>query len=369
MADYYGTLGVAQDASDDQIKKAYRKLARTLHPDVNPDPDAQERFKAVTAAYEVLSDPQKRQVVDLGGDPLSSGPGSAGNPFSQGFGGLGDIMDAFFGGGTGRAPRSRVRQGADALIRIECDLSETVFGTTRELSIDTAVVCGTCTGAGTAPGTSPQVCETCRGAGEVQQVQRSFLGQVMTTRACPRCQGTGSIIPNPCGECGGDGRVRARRTLTVKVPAGIESGMRIRLTGEGEVGPGGGPSGDLFVEVVEREHAVFSRDGDDLHCRVPVPMTAAALGTTFKLETLDGEEQLDIAPGTQPDEVLTLRARGVPHLRGTGRGDLHVQLELQVPTRLDARQEELLRELAVLRGEERPGSSGKGHGLFGRRRR
>ena len=369
MADYYGTLGVAQDASDDEIKKAYRKLARTLHPDINPDPEAQERFKAVTAAYEVLSDPQKRSIVDLGGDPLSSGPGSAGNPFSQGFGGLGDIMDAFFGGGTGRGPRSRVRQGADALIRIECDLSETVFGTSRELSLDTAVVCGTCTGEGTAPGTHPQVCDTCRGAGEVQQVQRSFLGQVMTTRACPRCQGTGSIIPHPCGECGGDGRVRARRTLTVKVPAGIESGMRIRLTGEGEVGPGGGPAGDLFVEVVEREHAVFSRDGDDLHCRVPVPMTAAALGTTFKLETLDGEEQLDIAPGTQPDEVLTLRARGVPHLRGTGRGDLHVHLDVQVPTRLDARQEELLRELAVLRGEERPGSSGKGHGLFGRRRR
>ncbi len=369
MADYYGTLGVAQDASDDEIKKAYRKLARTLHPDVNPDPAAQERFKAVTAAYEVLSDPQKRQVVDLGGDPLSSGPGSAGNPFSQGFGGLGDIMDAFFGGGTGRGPRSRVRQGADALIRIECDLSETVFGTTRELSIDTAVVCGTCTGEGTAPGTHPQVCDTCRGAGEVQQVQRSFLGQVMTARACPRCSGTGSIIVNPCGECGGDGRVRARRTLTVKVPGGIESGMRIRLTGEGEVGPGGGPAGDLFVEVVEREHPVFSRDGDDLHCRVPVPMTAAALGTTFKLETLDGEEQLDITAGTQPDEVLTLRARGVPHLRGTGRGDLHVHLDLQVPTRLDARQEELLRELATLRGEERPGSSGKGHGLFGRRRR
>ena len=369
MADYYGTLGVAQDAGDDEIKKAYRKLARTLHPDVNPDPAAQERFKAVTAAYEVLSDPQKRQIVDLGGDPLSSGPGSAGNPFSQGFGGLGDIMDAFFGGGTGRAPRSRVRQGADALIRIECDLSETVFGTTRELSIDTAVVCGTCTGAGTAPGTSPQVCETCRGAGEVQQVQRSFLGQVMTTRACPRCQGTGSIIPHPCGECGGDGRVRARRTLTVKVPAGIESGMRIRLTGEGEVGPGGGPAGDLFVEVVEREHAVFSRDGDDLHCRVPVPMTAAALGTTFKLETLDGEEQLDIAPGTQPDEVLTLRARGVPHLRATGRGDLHVHLRIEVPTRLDTKQEDLLRDLARLRGEEHPASSGKGGGLFGRRRR
>ena len=214
----------AGDASDDDLKKAYRKLARQLHPDVNPDPQAQERFKAVTAAYEVLSDPQKRQIVDLGGDPLSSGPGSAGNPFAQGFGGgFGDIMDAFFGGG-GRGPRSRVRQGADALIRIECDLSETVFGTSRELSLDTAVVCPTCTGEGTAPGTRPQTCETCRGAGEVQQVQRSFLGQVMTTRVCPRCSGTGTVIPTPCGECGGDGRVRARRTLTVKVPAGIESG-------------------------------------------------------------------------------------------------------------------------------------------------
>jgi molecular chaperone DnaJ len=203
----------------------------------------------------------------------------------------------------------------------------------------------------------------------VQQVQRSFLGQVMTTRACPRCQGTGTVIPTPCHECGGDGRVRARRTLTVKVPAGIESGMRIRLTGEGEVGPGGGPSGDLFVEVVEREHPDFVRDGDDLHHRLAVPMTAAALGTTLKLTTLDGEEQVDIAPGTQPDEVLTLRARGVPHLRGTGRGDLHVHLEVKVPTRLDAEQERLLRELAVLRGEERPGNSGKGSGLFGRRRR
>ncbi|MDP9497369.1 MAG: molecular chaperone DnaJ [Actinomycetota bacterium] len=368
MADYYGVLGVARDASDDDLKKAYRKLARQLHPDVNPDPAAQERFKAVTTAYEVLSDPQKRQVVDLGGDPLSTGPGSAGNPFSTGFGGLGDIMDAFFGGGA-RGPRSRARQGADALIRIECDLAETVFGTTRELTLDTAVVCTTCTGQGTAPGTTLQVCETCRGAGEVQQVQRSFLGQVMTSRACPRCGGTGSTIPHPCPECSGDGRVRSRRTLSVKVPAGIENGMRVRLTGEGEVGPGGGPAGDLFVEVVEREHPVFTREGDELHCRVPLPMTAAALGTSLKLETLDGEEQIEVAPGTQPGEVITLRARGVPHLRGTGRGDLHVHLDVQTPTRLDGRQEELLRELAALRGEERPGGSGKGHGLFGRRRR
>ncbi len=370
MADYYGALGVAPGASDEEIKKAYRKLARQLHPDVNPDPEAQERFKAVTAAYEVLSDPQKRQIVDLGGDPLSSGPGSAGNPFSQGFGGLGDIMDAFFGGGGGaRGPRSRVRQGSDALLRIECELAETVFGTERELTVETAVVCSTCTGQGAAPGTHPSMCDTCQGRGEVQQVQRSFLGQVMTTRACPRCGGLGSVIEHPCGECGGDGRVRARRTLTVKVPAGVESGMRIRLTGEGEVGPGGGPAGDLYVEVIERAHPVFTRDGDDLHCTVTLPMTAAALGTMVPLTTLDGDESLDIAPGTQPDEVLTLRARGVPHLRATGRGDLHVHLRIEVPTRLDAKQEELLRDLARLRGEEHPAASAKGSGLFGRRRR
>ncbi len=369
MADYYGALGVGTDATDDELKKAYRKLARQLHPDVNPDPAAQERFKTVTAAYEVLSDPQKRQVVDLGGDPLSSGQGSAGNPFPQGFGGLGDIMDAFFGGGTTRGTRSRVRQGADALLRIECDLAETVFGVERELTVETAVVCSTCTGEGSAPGTHPSTCDTCHGRGEVQSVQRSFLGQVMTTRACPRCAGLGQVIEQPCGECKGDGRVRARRTLRVKVPAGMEPGLRLRLSGQGEVGPGGGPPGDVYVEVLERPHPVFTRDGDDLHCTVTLPMTAAALGTCVPLATLDGDEELDIAPGTQPAAVLTLRARGVPHLQATGRGDLHVHLQVEVPTRLDTKQEELLRDLARLRGEERPGVSGKGSGLFGRRRR
>jgi molecular chaperone DnaJ len=367
--DYYGILGVDRGADDAALKKAYRKLARELHPDVNPDRAAQERFKQVTSAYEVLSDPEKRQIVDLGGDPLQSGPGAPGNPFAQGFGGLGDIMDAFFGGGTARGPRSRIRQGADALLRMELDLAETAFGTTRELTLDTAVVCGTCHGEGAAAGTHPTTCETCRGRGEVQSVQRSFLGQVMTTRTCGRCGGVGSVVEHPCGTCGGDGRVRARRTLSVKIPAGVEDGMRIRLTGEGEVGPGGGPSGDLYVEVHEKPHPVFTRDGDDLHCRLSLPMTAAALGTTVKLDTLDGEEELDVAAGTQPEAVLTLRARGIPHLRGTGRGDIYVHLDVQVPTRLDARQEELLRELAALRGEERPASSGKPQGLFGRKRR
>jgi molecular chaperone DnaJ len=367
--DYYAVLGVRRDATSEEIKRAYRKLARDLHPDVNPDPAAQERFKEVTAAYEVLSDPQKREIVDLGGDPLAPAGGMAGgNPFA-GFGGLGDIMDAFFGSAGSRGPRSRVRQGADALIRLDLDLSETAFGTTKDLTVDTAVVCDTCTGAGTAPGTHPGRCDTCGGRGEVQSVQRSFLGQVMTTRPCPSCAGTGTVIPHPCKTCGGDGRVRARRTISVKVPAGVEDGMRIRLSGQGEVGPGGGPAGDLYVEISERPHDIFSREGDDLHCRVSLPMTAAALGASLGLLTLDGEEQVEVRPGTQPGTVLTLRARGVPHLRGVGRGDLHIHVEVKTPTRVDAEQERLLRELARLRGEELAVSTkAAGGGLFSRMR-
>src|SRR5437764_6699096 len=322
--DYYGLLGVRQDATPDEIKKAYRKLARQLHPDVNPSPEAQDRFKEVTAAYEVLSDPQKREIVDLGGDPLApggGGTGGAGGPFA----GFADIMDAFFGGATGgmgRGQRTRVRAGADALLHLELDLAEAAFGTTRELMIDTAVLCTTCQGAGTAPGTHPETCGTCGGRGEVQSVQRSFLGQLVTSRTCPECGGVGTRIRHPCPDCAGEGRVRARRTITVKVPAGVEDGMRLRLSGEGEIGPGGGPPGDLYVEIRQRPHDVFTRDGDDLHCKVTLPMTAAALGTTVKFETLDGAETLNVKPGTQSGSVVTLRGRGVPHLsRSVGRGD------------------------------------------------
>ena len=225
--------------------------------------------------------------------------------------------------GGARGPRSRTRAGGDALIRLDLDLDETVFGTTKDITVDTAVLCDTCAGAGTAPGTHPTTCATCAGRGEVQSVQRSFLGQVVSSRVCPTCEGTGQVIPEPCVKCGGDGRVRARRTITVKVPAGVEDGMRIRLTGHGEVGPGGGPAGDLYVEIDERPHDVFTRDGEDLHCRVTLPMTAAALGTTLSLTTLDGEEDVDIRPGTQSGTVLTLRGRGAPRLRATGRGNLH----------------------------------------------
>jgi molecular chaperone DnaJ len=366
--DYFGVLGLARSASDSDIKRAYRRLARDLHPDVNPDPEAKERFQEVTRAYEALTDPDKRRVVDLGGDPFDNGGGVGAGGFpGAGFGGLGDIMDAFFGGAATRGPLSRTRAGRDALIPIELELAETVFGTTKDITVDTAVLCSTCTGAGTAPGTHATTCTTCAGRGEVQSVQRGFLGQVVSSRTCPTCAGIGQVIPDPCPQCAGDGRVRARRTIQVKVPAGVEDGMRIRLTGHGEVGPGGGPAGDLYVEVHERPHDVFTRDGEDLHCRVTLPMTAAALGTTLSLKTLDGEEDLDIRPGTQSGSVLTLRAHGAPRLRASGRGNLVVHVEVSTPTRLDAEQEKLLRELAALRGEDQADSHREAQGgLFSR---
>ena len=363
--DHYAILGVRKDAPPEEIKRAYRRLARQLHPDVNPDAETQERFKEITAAYEVLSDPSKRQLYDMGGDPLSS---SGNNPFNAGFGGLGDIMDAFFGGGASRGPRTRTRKGNDALIHVEIDLVEAVFGATRELNIETAIVCATCDGAGTASGTHPETCQVCKGRGEVSQVTRSFLGQVMTSRPCPQCGGVGTVIRHPCPECSGDGRVRARRTVEVGIPAGVEHGMRLRLTGEGEVGPGGGPPGDLYVEIEERKHPTFERHGVDLHAAVPVPMTAAALGTSLKVETLDGPVDIDVKPGTQSGTVIPLRGRGVPRLRSNTRGDLHVHLEVTTPTKLDAEQEELMRKLASLRGEESPDGAFKAAapGIFGR---
>jgi len=378
--DYYGILGIAPDAGPDEIKRAYRRLARELHPDVNPDAAAQERFAEVSAAYEVLSDPEKRRIVDLGGDPLGNGGGGGGDPFGGGFGGLGDIMDAFFGGqggfgGRTRGPRSRVQPGADALIRMSLTLEECATGVTRDLAVDTAVLCSACTGSGCAPGSGPTRCDICGGRGEVQSVQRSFLGQVVTARVCPTCRGFGEVIPDPCRQCGGDGRVRSRRTVAVRIPAGVADGMRVRLAGQGEVGPGGGPAGDLYVEVEEEPHELFTRDGSDLHCTVPLPMTAAALGTTLPLPTLGGPEELHVEPGTQAGSVITLRGKGMPRLRSNGRveghGDLMVHVDVVVPTKLDREQADLLRQLAKLRGEEQPdlvGGNRNGHGMFSRLR-
>jgi molecular chaperone DnaJ len=352
VSDYYEILGVSRDATTDEIKKAYRKLARQMHPDVNPGSETAERFKEVGRAYDVLSNPDKRQAYDLGGDPSSSGGG-----FGAGFG-FSDIFETFFGATSGaRGPASRQRRGQDALIRVEIDLTEATFGAKRELQLETAVVCPTCQGSCCQPGTAPQTCEVCGGRGHVQRVARSFLGQVMTTQPCVACHGHGTVISDPCTECSGEGRVRTRRSLTIKIPAGVDTGTRIQLSGQAEVGPAGGPPGDLYVEIVERPHPLFTRRGDDVHCSVEVPMTAAALGTTLELDSLDGTESVSVPAGTQSGETITLRSKGVAHLRSGGRGDFIVHLTVLTPTKLDERQETLLRELSVLRDEERP--SGK----------
>ncbi len=352
--DYYAILGVRQDADGDEIKRAYRRLARELHPDVNPDPQTQERFKEITQAYEVLSDPEKRQMFDLGADPYAPGGGASQGGFAAGFP-FSDLMDAFFGAGAGqRGPRSRARRGRNATIRVDLDLSECAFGTTKDLAVDTAVVCPTCSGEGTAPGTHPRTCDVCGGRGEISQVTRSFLGQVMASRPCPQCGGYGTVIPRPCPECDADGRVRTRRNIKVRIPAGVEDGTHIQLAGEGETGPGGGPPGDLFLEIVQRPHPIFERQGDDLHCTVTIPMVAAALGATLNVETLDGPADVDIRPGMQSGQAIPLYGQGSAHLNASGRGDLLIHVTVETPTKLEPEQENLLRELAKLRGEEAP---------------
>lgn len=369
--DYYGLLGVSSNASDTEIKRAYRKLARELHPDINPDEG--ERFKEISAAYEVLSDPEKRRIVDLGGDPLSSS--GAGGGFA-GFGGLGDVFEAFFGGGGSRGPIGRVRPGSDSLLRMRMTLDECATGVTKQVTVDTAVLCDLCQGRGTHGNSTPVTCDICGGRGEVQSVQRSLLGQVMTSRVCPTCSGVGEVIPDPCHRCGGDGRVRSRREMNVKIPAGVADGMRVRLAAQGEVGPGGGPAGDLYVEVHEQAHEVFIRDGEDLHCTIAVPMVDAALGTSVTVDAiLDGPTEITISPGTQPGAVTTLRGRGMPRLRSDARGDLHAHIEVAVPTKLDARARELLTEVksrgndqAAVKTTRAGSAQSNGGGLFSRLR-
>ncbi len=352
MNDYYRDLGIARDASAEEIKRAYRRMARKLHPDVNTGAEAEEEFKKVSQAYDVLGDPDKKRAYDMGADPYAAA-GSAGAGFGQGFS-FTDVMDAFFGGqGAPRGPRSRQQRGQDALVRLDIDLARAVFGSDEELTVDTAVACGTCHGDGAQPGTGMSTCAVCNGRGEVQSVQRSFLGQVMTSRPCQACQGFGQVISHPCFECSGQGRVRTRRTLKLRVPAGVDTGTRIQLAGEGEVGPGAGPAGDLYVEIAVRPHELYTRRGDDLHCTIELPMTAAALGTSCKLSTFDGMKDLAIAPGAQSGDTATMRGLGVTHLRGTGRGDLIVHTTVLTPTRLTSEQEDLLQQLATLRGEER----------------
>jgi molecular chaperone DnaJ len=388
-SDYYQILGVSRDATPEQIKKAYRQLAMKLHPDVASEPDAAERFKKVAEAYEVLADPKKRDLYDRGGDPLGGGTGGFGGFGSGGFGasnfGTGgfdftNLVDAMFGQQTSRGPRSRVRRGQDALVRLDLELAEAAFGITKPLRVDTAVLCPRCNGSGTADGAGPITCSTCHGHGEVTHVQRSFIGDIRTTQACPTCRGFGTVIPNPCPECAGDGRVRSARTIHVKIPAGVSTGNRIHLAAQGEVGPGGGPAGDLYVELQVVPHEVFRREGDDLEVVLRIPMTAAALGTEVMVATLESDladadpdtaaVKVAVPAGTQSGTRIPIDGQGVPRLRGSGRGQLGVTLLVQTPARLDGEQRDLLRRLAELRDETRPEVTVQKHGrgVFGRLR-
>ena len=359
MADHYEVLGVARDASDDQIKKAYRKLARELHPDVNPAPEAQERFKLVTHAYEVLSDADARRNYDMGGQDPFGGMGNFG---------FGDIFDTFFGGTQSRGPRSRAERGQDALIRVDLTLREAVFGAPKTLKIDTAILCTGCSGSCCQPGTSPTTCDVCRGAGTVQQQVRSLLGNVVTSRPCGACRGFGQTIPHPCVECRGQGRVRARRDLEVNIPAGVEDGMRLQMAGHGEVGFAGGPAGDLYVDIQVRADDHFGRNGDDLTCTLSVPLHDAVLGGIANIDSFDGLIQVEIEAGAQSGDVITVKGKGMSKVRGGGRGDLRVTLHVDTPTKLDAKQKELFRTLAKSRKNDAPKLVKHQQGTYGKRR-
>ncbi|HWJ52732.1 MAG TPA: molecular chaperone DnaJ [Propionibacteriaceae bacterium] len=378
--DYYEILGVPRDATPEQIKKAYRRLAMKLHPDVAAEPDAAERFKRVAEAYEVLQDPKKRDLYDRGGDPLGGGMGGFNGTFGAGGFDFTNLVDAMFGQQTTRGPRSRVRRGQDALVRLDLELAEAAFGVTKPLRVDTAVLCPRCNGSGAAEGSKPVRCSTCHGQGDVTHVQRSFIGDIRTTQPCPTCRGYGTVIPNPCPECAGDGRVRSTRTINVKIPPGVSTGNRIHLAAHGEVGPGGGPAGDLYVELTVVPHETFRREGDDLEVVVRIPMTAAALGTEVRVNTLEADlpdadpdtisVRVPVPSGTQSGTRIPIDGKGVPRLRGSGRGQLGVTLLVQTPTRLDGEQRELLRQLAELREETGPEVTVQktGRGVFGRLR-
>jgi molecular chaperone DnaJ len=350
--DYYDVLGVSQDADERTIKKAFRSLARELHPDVSDDPAAEERFRELAEAYEVLSKPETRELYDrYGHDGLRSG---GYRPTAFDFGSLSDLFSAFFGDDlfTGLTRARRPGRGSDVVAEVEIELVDAARGVKRELALEVAVACSTCRGSGAAPGSVPQTCPRCNGAGRLQQISQSVFGQFVRAQVCPGCNGGGTVVSEPCQSCDGNGSVVERRTLEVSIPAGIHDGQRIRLSGEGHVGALGGPPGDLYVLVRVLPDPRFVRDGDDVVSSVDVTMTRAALGTTVTIPTLEGDVELELDAGTQPGTVRVLRGKGMPVLQGRGRGDHRVLVNVVVPHRLTAEERRLLEEVDRSVGED-----------------
>ncbi|KAB5606688.1 molecular chaperone DnaJ [Bifidobacterium jacchi] len=351
MADYYEVLGIERGASDDEIKKAYRKMSRKYHPDI-AGPEFEDKFKEVNAAYEVLSDPDKRRMYDSGVDPNdpNAGSGFPGAGFS-GMADMGDIFGQFFGGAFGGAqgPTPRSQPGRDALASLTIDLKTAVFGGTEQVRISTFGLCQECGGTGAQKGSDTVTCPQCHGRGSTQRVVRTMLGQMMTSAPCDRCEGHGTIIEHPCQTCMGHGRVKAARMVGVRIPAGIDDGARLRLADQGEVGEGGGAAGDLYVDIHVRSDKRFTRDGDDLHCWSKVPMTWAVLGHEIEIDTFDGPKTVEVPAGCQQDDVVTLKGLGVTRLRRSDeRGDLVVHIAVDIPTRITERERELIEEFAAL---------------------
>ncbi|MDQ3870186.1 MAG: molecular chaperone DnaJ [Chloroflexota bacterium] len=363
--DYYDILGVPRGASDSDVKRAFRKLAQQWHPDISTDPNADERFKEINEAYQVLSDPQRRQAYDLFGRAdtgrAGEGFGSFGG-YQTGFGGFSDLFDAFFGSAApGSARQPRPPTGSDLRYDLRLTFEESIAGAEKEIEFSSLDRCARCEGSGSEPGTSPTTCPQCHGSGEFRQVRSTMIGQMVSVSPCPRCRGLGRVITDPCRECGGQGRVERKRTLRVTIPAGIDDGHQIRLSSEGEVGPRGGAAGNLYVVVHVDPHSTLRREDTELFYELEVSVTQAALGARVSVPTADGEETIEIKPGTQPGTEIRLRGRGVPHLRRPGvRGDLHVLVDVRVPTRLSRRQRELLEALAAESGESSDGRQGGG---------
>lgn len=361
--DYYEVLGISKGASDDEVKKAYRKLAKKYHPDLNPDDkEAETRFKEVNEAYEILSDPQKKSRYDqfghAGVDPSAGVGGFSGGGFSGGFGfeDLGDIFENFFGGGFGGATRTRNPngpiRGADVRVSIPLDFMEAVKGAKKKINITQQQVCSDCGGSGARKGTAPETCSDCGGTGQTRVTQRTPFGSVQTARPCVRCGGKGTVIKESCPACAGKGRVRKQKTLEVSVPAGIDDGQSFILRGEGDSGLNNGPSGDCVVTVNVRPAPLFERDGFDIWCDIPLTYAQATLGDEITVPTVDGKVSYTVPEGTQPNTVFRLRNKGVPYVNGRGRGDQYVRVSLEVPKNLSSKQKEALRNFESLMSDK-----------------